>query len=392
MIAMIKPEYYDKQRQDTRYDPKTNKWISYRIDVQIAGRRYRNRFAKKSDAQAFIDNLRTQKRNRNAGIQTASSSTIRASEFFAAALKNIEREKEQIRAVRIFRIFTELHHDPFVNEIGKSHFLEYINHRKGMKPQTINREITILSSALNNAAQLFPRDLADYVPVIARAKMTKDKPYKYVISEAEKDGIVELLLNDTFGRKNGVRARSRIGFAKMFEFAWLLGLRMSECLNLKRSDYNDLTETLTVVRGKTNSVTPLKFLPERALEIIKEKRGDEPIFDIYCSDVIMSKMLKRACEPLGIPYGRGKGFTFHGTRHSFTTRLVKVTDIATAASFTGHSDKEMVAYYSHASDESQKAAMEALYGRTGLREIYEKVRSGTMNFDDFRAAIKAVKI
>ena len=73
------------------------------------------------------------------------------------------------------------------------------------------------------------------------------------------------------------------------------------------------------------------------------------------------------------------------------SRLVRHTDIATAQSFTGHSDEEMVNYYSHASPASRRAAMEAMYGngnREKLREVFDKVRSRKLDFEEFLAALK----
>lgn len=94
-------------------------------------------------------------------------------------------------------------------------------------------------------------------------------------------------------------------------------------------------------------------------------------------------------------YGRNEqdGITFHSNRHSFTTRLIQVTDIATARAFTGHSNAEMVGYYSHASADSRRAAMEKLYGKSteDLRQIYDNIVSGEFDFDEFVEAVSKVK-
>jgi len=113
-------------------------------------------------------------------------------------------------------------------------------------------------------------------------------------------------------------------------------------------------------------------------------------FQTPTSDHTLTAILREACNAVGIPYGRDTtgGITFHNTRHSFTTRLIAVTDLATARSFTGHSDNQMVAYYSHATAESQRAAMEALYGSDNLREIFDAVRDEKMSFDDFKKVVK----
>lgn len=69
--------------------------------------------------------------------------------------------------------------------------------------------------------------------------------------------------------------------------------------------------------------------------------------------------------------------------------MIQVTDIATARAFTGHSNAEMVGYYSHASADSGKAAMEKLYGKSteDLREVYDNIVSGKLDFEQFVEAI-----
>lgn len=385
---MIVPVYFNTYKKDSRYDLKRKKWVSYRIDVVVGGKRYRNRFPKKSDAEEFISQIREDAKLQKAGIRKRTNTRIRISQLFETYHNTIKNRAGKIRATRVFRIFKDvLGHDALVTDISRSHFNEYIRFRSDVKTTTINRELTVVISALKAAPDLFPDELAGYEPSTKRPPRPKSKPFKKVITEAEKDLIVSAIKNGRLKREHPERSFSRKGFADMFEVAWMLGLRFAEVRHLKRSDYSDLTGILTVKRPKTGTITEMKFLPDRVLEIIRKKKSDEPLFDIKCSQHTLEAIFRDACLASGLKYGRQHGLTFHSTRHSFTTRLVGVTDIATAASYTGHSDKEMVAYYSHATEESQKAAMEALYGGIDLKEIYEKVRSGTMSFDEFRARL-----
>lgn len=388
MITLI---YFNSQQKDSRYDPKKRKWVSYRLDVQIAGKRYRNRFARKSDAEEFVDRLRSESRAAKAGISASPSNDtdVRVSDLFEARLAHISERREYIKASRVFKVFQNLlEFDLPVTRVTRAHFKAYIRSREGVSNATINREISCLSGAFSAASALFPESLAEYEPIKGvRLPKAKGRAYNHVITPSEKDAIVDALLNGRLPYEHLARKRSRQGFARMFEFAWLLGLRFSEALNLRRSDYIDVSQTLVVYRSKTDTYTPIKFLPERAIEIIQEKSGDDPLFDIYCTERTLQKMLRDACKDAKVPYGRCKGVTFHSTRHSFTTRLVQVTDIATAASFTGHSDKAMVAYYSHASDASKQKAMQAMYGTSDLKEIFERVKDGRMKYEEFAALV-----
>lgn len=174
----------------------------------------------------------------------------------------------------------------------------------------------------------------------------------------------------------------------MFELAWLLGLRLGEVLKLTPADYDPNSRSLRVVRWKTGAVTRFDHLPDRAVEILAEFTAEPAatIFPLSCSLVTMYSVLRAACTECGIEYGRESidGVTFHATRHSFTTRLVEVTDLATAQSFTGHANKQMIAYYSHASDGSRKAAMERMYGsdkHEKLIEILINLRGGSVDLE-----------
>jgi hypothetical protein len=70
--------------------------------------------------------------------------------------------------------------------------------------------------------------------------------------------------------------------------------------------------------------------------------------------------------------------------------VVQKTDLATTKSVTGHSDANLVAYYSHATDESRKSLMSKLYAdkNDGLKEIFERVKAGEMSFEIFAAKVK----
>ena len=88
------------------------------------------------------------------------------------------------------------------------------------------------------------------------------------------------------------------------------------------------------------------------------------------------------------------GVSFHSLRHSFVTRLMQVTDLATTQSFSSHSDESMVMLYSHATDERRRLAMQKLYGEQPeeqLDEIFTKIKSGDLDLDEFRAWFSAAK-
>ena len=355
---MIELRTHEKEYPGSLWDSKRKAWVSYRVDFMAGGKRYRNGgFAKKKDAQEFIDRVRSNAREGRVGLTT--QSIVKLRQLFDSRLTKITHEKEIIRATRVFRVFIELVGNISVTDVRPKHFQLYINSRLKVKPETVNREITILSAAFKSAMAMFPHELENAIisPVL-RVKVKRHRKSEGIITNEQKDLLINAILTDRKKREKFNRTNSRKPYAEAFEFAWLLGLRFGEVLNLKPSDYNASANTLRVYRSKTKTTSILKFIPDRAVALLK----DVP-FKFECSENILNDILKEACKTVGIRFGKSGGVTFHSTRHSFTTRMVQVTDLATVQSYTGHSDREMIAYYSHATPESQKAAMEALYGK-----------------------------
>jgi integrase len=83
------------------------------------------------------------------------------------------------------------------------------------------------------------------------------------------------------------------------------------------------------------------------------------------------KVLREACENLGIPYGRWdeNGLLLHAARHTVTTHLVeRGLDFDTIGSITGHKAKELIAHYYHKHPQSVARAAAALEQMGRLRE------------------------
>src|SRR5262249_37101454 len=73
----------------------------------------------------------------------------------------------------------------------------------------------------------------------------------------------------------------------------------------------------------------------------------------------LTSELRRTCQLLGIPYGRGKGIVFHDTRHSAVTNLIGSGVSETIAmSITNHRDRSVFGRYNCRRDAVQIAALE----------------------------------
>ena len=393
-MSITKVEFQNK-KPHLRYDPDSKRYVGYRVDVRSRGKRFRPTFRTKGEAERFVDDLRARKVHQKAGLKYAPRSEVMLKQLFEARLRQLTNPKEVVRARRVFGLFESIFdYPPKVAGVTTADIQLYINERlaTGVTPQTVDREVTILASAIYQATVLFPRDLEDFdPPKIARPKYKKRKRKKRIISEAEKDLIVASILSDRLPRENVARTVNRPVIARIFEMGWFLGFRLSEVLKLQKSDYNEADRSLRVRRWKTDTISTIGYLPDRVVAILTESAAESSsdlVFDLTCSEHTFTDTIARACQANDIPYGRSNldGVTFHTTRHSFTSRLTKVTDIATAGDFTGHSSEVMVDYYSQPTEESKRLAMERMYGngrRESMMRIFEKVRSGDMDLEEF---------
>lgn len=401
---------YKKKRSGTRYNPDKKCYVGYRIDVWINNVRYRNkRFPTRKEAETYIDNLKLKNTYAKNGLSVPREREIpRVSEVFEQRLRLIKNKAEKVRAVRVFALFQSvIKYDLRITEIKQAHFQLFINERlaDGVKKETANRDINTLAPAFNLAPEMFPETLADYQPIrIPRPKVNRRRGRTRVITEAEKNLICSFLRAPQTEKETDKVFQNRIRIARMFELAWLLGLRFGEVAKLQKKDFDFKQKTLKVRRWKTDGFTFIEYLPDFICHQIKKAIEESETNFIYTISgnypKNFYKILQTAVESVGLTYGREDkdGITFHSNRHSFTTRLIQSTDLATAQHFTGLSTKELLGYYGHATDESKKSAMENLYGKPNdfslqfLREIFDNVRGEKMDFAEFCEKMSGVKI
>lgn len=389
---------FDYKKDHLRYDPDRKKYIGYQIDVRAAGKRHRDTFRTKAEAEQFVAELRTKKVYGKAGLRFDSRSDVLLRTMFDRRKSFIHGKKQKILADRVFRVFESLFPaPPKIRTIETADFQLYINQRatEGVTADTIDREITVLSAAFKQATAMFPKELAGYEPPrIARPVVSRKKRPQREITESECDAIVNAIRNDRLPGEHPQRTSSRPVIAEMFRLGWLLGLRFGEVEKLEKKDLRG--NELHVTRWKTGDISVFGPLPTWIVDMLRENGERSPttrVFTLECSRNTFDRTIQQACETVGIPYGRGirGAVTFHSTRHAFTSRLVRVTDIGTARAFTGHSSKKMVEYYSHANEKEKTSAMNKLYKvdtEKDLAEIFEKVRSGKLSKKQFIDALK----
>jgi integrase len=221
-------------------------------------------------------------------------------------------------------------------------------------------------------------------PKIPRPKFKRKRRERTITSD-EKDAILAHLYTEG-GTEAEYQNRVRIG--RMFHIAYLLGMAYSEVANLKKENYNG---QLSFIRKKTGNPVTFEWLPDEAHDVLTAAIAASDSEYVFTHSGSTPKhfysIMKKAVESAGLPYGRDNGVTFHSARHSFVTAAMQHADLKTVGSMSGHSDATMVLLYTHASPESRKRALQSMYGKKDLKDIYDKIRKGEMAFAEFEKII-----
>jgi integrase len=388
---MIK-KFYSKRKEmpGWKRDPESGQFWSWGYDIWLRNPKRRVResgFATRGDAEAAVGRIRhLEKEAKHGFISAASAPTL--DELIKKRLASIHNLRERARSTRILGDLAKvLPARVKVTELTSEHLQLFVERRlsDGIKPQSVNRELNSVMAALNAARTLFGR-LAQWTPPAAPRPKQSKAARERVITQAEKDKLLGYLLApwQDAERESDARARRDVGL--VVHFALLTSLRHGEINRLMWQNL-DGARSLKVISTKTETVSnPTRYitpLTPTMISILDERRRRSlsPFIFTRSGGALprFYRILRRACEACGIPYGRDTagGLVLHDARHTATTRLLQAgVDVATIQSITGHSDKTMVLYYSHATSESREraaAALEAYAGDLGPAEPQEGV-------------------
>lgn len=379
----IKKITSERQKRGWRFDGTL--YYTYRIDYYLNGKRLRESgFPTKKNAETYLDALKMKYKYNKRGLTSPVSTNRTVVEIFETHLNKIENARAQKTALRIYQKFLSLLSVSTLNELRRKHFKDYCDTRiaDGVKPETANREMTYISTALYKAGDYFA-ELEDWqVPKIYRPPVI-DEGRNRVITADERTRLLGLLLDEKPPDEStkAFRARRRTGLT--FYFALLTGLRHGEICALKKNDLRE--NTLTAERFKTKRTgigrTVFEPLTETQIWVLTEagklypeseyffSRHGKPHYKIY-------SILKEVCKKLKIPYGAKTvgGLVFHDTRHTFITILDQaMIDSSTTRAFSGHTRDAMMRRYSHATMESKTKAMRVIEKAFGNAQNLETI-------------------
>lgn len=322
-------------------------------------------------------------------------------DLFEEHLRRLKKEGDRKRISIFERVSVKLAAllpaDININDLKKGHFQRYIDKRLAEKnpqsnrfilPETVNKELSAVSVAIKNAPLYFA-ELED-VPLVDIPKVKESNRRRERLVEKENELAVLLAYLREPHANEKIFAHRR-DIADDLEMRYETGLRRKEIARLKKKQYHQEEAALRdVIRWKTGTITKFFPLSDRAVEIIESRialnseflfsKTGEPSESSY-------RTLKTVCKYLGLNYGTNSkgGFVPHDLRHNFATDIVRVTDIETAKTLTGHTGTHILTYL-HTDEKRQREAMRRREGKelkAVLTELYKQTKGGKIELSEF---------
>jgi integrase len=370
-----------KKVYSKRLDEKTRGKRKYlfKIDVWVGSERHRASFDTFEQADQVERKLRAAALDRKYGIGYAPQITLgtlverRLEEL---RLRNHPRAARHEKVLNSFLALVGA--DLKVVDLKTQDMREYVNSRlkAGLKPQSVNRELSHISAMLGAAATIFAT-LEDWTPPRVPREKEPGHGRERVLSE-EEIGAILRELDRPPDRPNVYHTEARQKAKDMFLVALFTMMRGGEIKKLKWADINFNWRTITIVETKTDRPRIIEMAAavfdifERRLSEMKRKpKPTELVFENPRRGkagrggpvVDLRTVLRDASIRAGVPFGRNApgGWCFHDLRHTATTiALEHEAPIAGVQQMAGHSDRTMTMRYAHSTPGSRKAAVIAL--------------------------------
>jgi integrase len=403
----IRKFYSKREKKHWKYDARKKLYWSHGFDIRLAsGQRLREAgFMTEADAAAAIGRIRSAEKDKKYGF-IPESAKPKLADLIARRLDSIRNPRERSRSTRILGdLASVLPPGVKVTELTTAHLQLFVDKRfrDGLLPQSVSRELNSVAAALNSARRLYPQLDQWAPPAIPRPKHSKGRRER-IFTDDERRRLLEYLFAP---RRDGERpyqaaARRRVGLK--VQFSLLTGMRHGEMNKVRKEHVDWDGGRLKILGTKTQNVSnPTRYinLTKTTAAILRE------FVEASKTDYVFSKggntgskfyrIFTAACEACRIPYGRKTpgGLVLHDARHTATTRMLQANvDLATIQSVTGHSDKTMVLYYSHATPETSARAADVLeaFAGDGAPAEGERPRLGEGQLNDLMTLFERGRI
>ena len=215
-------------------------------------------------------------------------------------------------------------------------FLSEIDNKR-----SLNRKLSSINSFFDFA---YKREIIDEKFKIKQAKIPKTLP-KFLSKEA----ILRSVEHINYGEASWFELRDKA----LILFLYACGLRISEALNVKKSDIEEGWVKVTMAKGEKQRVVPIAEVALRAINEYLAKRpcGSEYIFvNKNCNKLSRISAFHITKKYLNV--------SPHTLRHSFATSLVLGgADLRIVQELLGHSSLNTTQIYTHIQKENLKESV-----------------------------------
>jgi integrase len=218
---------------------------------------------------------------------------------------------------------------------------------KEVSGSSVNRELNLLSHAINIARKEWGIHISNPVEYIQRPKNNQPRERRLQGDEL-KQLLAELNLTDRNEQGHFMTGGTHNPWLKpLVLIAIETGMRQSELLSLTwhKVDLAKRTATLDQTKNGSRRVVPLSNAAKTVLEALP-RSIDGKVFPT--SREAVKRGFNRAVERAGIP-----DLHFHDLRHEATSRLFEIgLNVMEVATITGHKTLSMLMRYTHIRPES----------------------------------------
>lgn len=297
--------------------------------------------------------------------------------LIAERLRELHNSKEYVRASRVLNYWLQmLPADLLVEELDVPHLSIYNEQRlrDGVQPQSIDREMNIIVACINWARLRYKELRQWHPPHVPRLKFPKNSP-RNIIPGQDYRALVEYLFRPQQDDELSEHYKARLRVGRILRFMNLTGTRTGECCRVKIAHVEWQYNRIQIIGTKTDEVRYVPLTPECAevvraqlayneAERLTEREKASPYLFTRSGNAPSNlyPILRRACEALGIRYGRKNGgLILYDSRHTLATELLQArVDLKTAGQILGHSDETMTLYYAHVQPETLEQAAGAV--------------------------------
>ena len=212
---------------------------------------------------------------------------------------------------------------------------------KEVTGSTVNRELNIVSAAINHARKEWGIHCENPIALLRRPQENRARDRRLVGDEEQR--LLKELESEGRDEKGRLGKGTRNIWVKpLVQFAIETAMRRGELLALERKDVDTKTRTarLNMTKNGEARIVPLSTTAIAIFEALPASINGK-VFPI--TEDALKKVFSRACERAQLGNLR-----FHDLRHEATSRLAeKLPNLIELASVTGHKDLKMLKRYYH---------------------------------------------